>query len=289
MELLPEIFAQKELPPELLMELMRTVGYVSMYVEGDRFVLLEKVNPILEKSVQPRSLVLAVRGREMISYAWDARGRDDNAVAPQGIQKFAERIESGRQLLEESWKVWPNAEAATEIIDALKAQGAPRDVVELWFSRAMETDSCNQWAGIRKLEYLHPKWGGSVEEMVKFGREMYQKGNWAGAVPGLLHHAHWRAAYLGPNAKATYPDRDYFKQPQVWNDLQPLYEAQLKRAPKSQIIRTCYMLVAAWSEHWDVANDQLKKLRNNPHTAILRGATADMVKEIQAHANYTKN
>jgi len=50
------------------------------------------------------------------------------------------------------------------------------------------------------------------------------------------------------------------------------------------IVRTMYMLAAAWSEHWDVANDQLKKLRNNPHPRIIREATADMVKEIQAHA-----
>ena len=284
MGLVPQIVEQKDLPPELLMELMEHLGDASMSIEGDRFVLLAKANPILEKSVQPKSLALAIRGREMISYAWDARGRGNDPVAPQNWKVFEDRIDTARQLLEESWKVWPNCEAATQIIDALKAQGAPREVVDQWFDRAMQLDSCNELACLRMLEYLNPKWGGSVEDMVKFGRKMYETGNWAGGVSGMIHQVHWRAAYLGPKAQPGQPDRDYFKSPQVWNELHDYYEAKLTRRPQWTILRTYYMLAAAWSEHWDVANEQLKKLHNNPHPGVLREATAQTVKEIQAHA-----
>ena len=128
MALLPEIFNDKDLPAELLIDLMRNVGYVSMYVEGDRMKLLDKANPILEKSVQPKSLVLAVRGREMISYAWDGIGRGLPAAPPNGAQLFSDRIQKARELLEESWKLWPNCEAATEIILALKLQSVAAKV-----------------------------------------------------------------------------------------------------------------------------------------------------------------
>ncbi len=210
-------------------------------------------------------------------------------VAPQNWKLYEERIDTARQLLEESWKVWPNCEAATQIIDALKAQGAPREVLDLWFDRAMQLDSCNELACLRMLEYLHPKWGGSVEDMVKFGRKMYETGNWAGGVPAMIHQVHWRAAYLGPKAQPGQPDREYFKSPQVWNELHDYYEAKLNRRPQWTILRTYYMLAAAWSEHWDVANDQLKKLHNNPHPSVLREATAQTVKEIQAHASEKPN
>ncbi len=46
MGLLPQIVEQKDLPPELMMELMEHLGDASMSVEGDRFVLLAKANPI---------------------------------------------------------------------------------------------------------------------------------------------------------------------------------------------------------------------------------------------------
>jgi hypothetical protein len=110
------------------------------------------------------------------------------------------------------------------------------------------------------------------------------EGNWAGDVPEVLHHAHWQAAYRSPKAKQNYPDRDYFKTPQVWQELSAFYEAQLERTPQSKLVRTCYMLVAAYSEHWDVANEQLKKMGNRPSTRIIREATAEMQKEIEAHA-----
>jgi hypothetical protein len=283
MGLLPEIFADKELPPQLLIELMRNIGYVSMYVEGDRFALLNKANLALDKSPQGRALVLAIRGREMISYAWDGIGRGLAAAPANGPQLFDERIDKARKLLEESWQTWPNCEAATEMIAVLKAQQAPRQEVDQWFARAMSLDSCNHWACLSMIEVLHPKWGGSEEEMLKFARDMAENGNWSGTIPDMVHHVHWQIAFMRPGAKGNYPDRNYFKAADVWKDLQPFYEEQIRRTP-TQSWRTYYMLVAAWSEHWDVANEQLRKLRNNPHTRILREATRDMVKEIQAHA-----
>jgi uncharacterized protein YqfA (UPF0365 family) len=46
-----------------------------------------------------------------------------------------------------------------------------RAEMELWFDRAMAADPNNRDACKAKLYNLEPKWHGSAEEMVKFGRE----------------------------------------------------------------------------------------------------------------------
>src|SRR5688572_21812222 len=234
MALVPDIFAEKDLPAQLVLELLRNIGYASMHIEGDRFVLLDKVNPLLDKSPQPRNLVLSMRGREMSSYAWDAFGRGGVGGLPNGPQLFIERMTLSRKLLEESWEMWPNGEAATEIIHVLKALQAPREEMEMWFSRAMDVDSCNLSACLKKLDFL--AWKDEPQEMLKFGREMYENGNWAGRVPETLHHAHWKVAYRTAK-RAYFPDREYFKHPQVWKELHEYYEARLARSPQNTILR----------------------------------------------------
>jgi hypothetical protein len=135
-----------------------------------------------------------------------------------------------------------------------------------------------------KLEYLEPKWGGSVEEMVQFGREMGKKGNWAGGMPLALDEAHWRAARDSPGARRLIPDRSYFNTKEVWSDLQPIYEEQIRRHPDSRLWRTKYMLVAAYSEHWDIARDLLEKMKGDPSNRIIGDPVKEVKKEIEAHA-----
>ena len=44
------------------------------------------------------------------------------------------------------------------------------------------------------------------------------------------------------------------------------------------------MLVAAWTEHWDIANEQLQKLKNKPSRRLIGEAVADVQKKIEEHA-----
>jgi len=57
-----------------------------------------------------------------------------------------------------------------------------------------DSDSCNHWACLSMIEVLNPKWDGSEEEMLKFARDMAEKGNWAGTIPDMVHNVHWQIA-----------------------------------------------------------------------------------------------
>jgi len=283
--LLPDVFADKELPPELLVGFINHIGRVSKTIEGDRMVLVEKAVTLLEKSPQPKSVALAALGLQYVHYAWDARGVGlANTVTPKGWRLFNERIEHARQLLEQAWKLDPtNCDAATEMIGVVMANGGERKEMELWFERAMKLDAGNYTACSHKLLYLQPKWHGSFGEMLDFGRQLAKEGNWSGELPLILEDAHWTIAHNGPTANWPIPHTPYFKQPEVWRDLQPQYEAKLQRSPDSRRWRTRYMLVAAWAEKWDVAREQLEKLQNKPSSRVIGQAVEQVRKEIEAH------
>jgi len=286
MALMPEVVADQQLPPAQLVTLIGTTGAVSRKIKGDRLVLVEKVMTMLEKSPHPKSLALSALGSEMINYAWDARGSGyANTVTPEGWKLFRERIGLARKLLEEAWKLdQTNCEAATWMLTVIMAQSRPRDEMELWFKRAMKLDPCNKRACIQKMNYLDPKWNGSINEMLEFGHELAKQGNWAGGLPLMLEDAYWTIAFKSPLAKPPVPDPLWFNQPEIWKDVQPIYEEKLRRAPESRLWRTKYMVVAAWTEHWDVANEQLQKLNGKPSRRLIGEAVADVQRKIEEHA-----
>jgi tetratricopeptide (TPR) repeat protein len=282
--LLPEVFGDKDLPPELVIELIDNLGGLSKTVQDDRMVLVDRAMKLLEKSPQPKSIALSALGSQMIAYAWDARGVGlAGTVTQQGWKLFQERIDLARQLLEQAWKLDPSScEAANDMITVMMAGGGKRDEMELWFKRAMSLDPGNWTACSRKMLYLQPKWHGSFEEMLEFGRALAREGNWAGQLPLILEDAHWTIAHYGPAAKWPVPDTSYFKKPGVWADLRPLYEAQLQRTPESRRWRTRYMLAAAWAGQWNVAGEQLEKLNNKPSSRVIGVVVTDVQKQIEA-------
>jgi hypothetical protein len=286
MALMPQVVAEKQLPPAQLMGLINTTGAVSRNIKGDRLVLVEKVMTMLEKSPHPKSLALTALGSEMLLYAWDARGSGyANTVTPEGWKLFAERIALARKLLTEAWKLdQSNCEAATAMLTVMKAEGSPRGEIEMWFKRAMKLDPCNKRACMQKMDCLDPKWGGSVKDMLDFGHELAKGGNWAGGLPLILEETYWTIAFKSPLAKPPMPDPLWFNRPEIWADVQPIYEEKLRRSPESRLWRTKYMVVAAWTEHWDVANEQLQKLNNKPSRRLIGEGVAEVQKKIEEHA-----
>ncbi len=266
MRLFPDVFADRDAPPELLIGLVESMGRLSVSIANDRMVLVEPVIKLLAQSPQSKSLRLTAQGSQMILYAWDARGNDwaINVAADQW-PRFKERIAQARALLEEAWQLDEhNCDAANEMLIIVKAESRPRDEMEVWFKRAMALDSCNRRACLNKIDYLRPAWGGSEQDMLDFGQELVDGGNPAGGLPIQVENIHWQIAQLAAAANGNIPDRAWFNHPGVWDQLKEMYEGYLKLVPQSRHHRTRYMLAAAWSGHWDVAEEQLKLLEEHP-------------------------
>src|SRR6185503_19500901 len=110
---------------------------------------------------------------------WDARGSGTrNTVTPEGWKLFRERLAEARKFVEAAWKTAPtNAAIPNAMLQVAVGQQWARSEMEQWFKRAMDLDPKNYRACDIKLGYLQPKWYGSAEDMVAFGRECLTN-NW---------------------------------------------------------------------------------------------------------------
>ncbi|HEY7120003.1 MAG TPA: hypothetical protein VH475_25670 [Tepidisphaeraceae bacterium] len=263
MELLPAALADRDASPKAVETLFELIGASSADVEGDRFKLLSDAAPILEKSPVSKSLQLTVTGSALIQYAWDARGSGwASTVTPEGWKLFNERIEAARKTLEQAWRLDPtNASAAVEMLTIATAQGSTYAEMDRWYRRAIEANPASEAAINGKLFYLEPKWHGSADQMLAFGRELLKDGKWEARQPLQLVEVHFRL--LQYERADTYYGQcaAYFgKHPEAWADVKAVYDEFLKRVPESRWHRTRYAMVAAWSGQWAEANRQFKSL-----------------------------
>jgi hypothetical protein len=248
--------ADPESPVSLLLEVSQLLIKTEMKRTGDRQAGLDRVFEALSKARPKSPLALVVKGEAYTDYAWDARGGGwANTVTPEGWQKMAERLAVAEAALTEAWKMDPeDPEAPTQMINVELGPGKGRGVMETWFKRAMAADPNNFRACSHKMYYLEPKWHGSEQAMVAFGRELLAGGNWEARLPFQLIEAHWTLSSYGDK------QGEYFKDPEVWKDIQSVYEPFLKKYPDSVWDRSYYAKYACYSGHWTEAKGQFDRL-----------------------------
>jgi hypothetical protein len=179
-------------------------------------------------------------GRFHISAAWHARGGGNaDTVTEEGWKRFEQHLKQAETHLRRGWKAdGSDARLPTEMLTVAIGRGFERGEMETWFERAMKADTNNVDACERKLSYLEPKWHGSAEQVLAFGRKCAASGQWGGSVPLILPEAHRRvASYLG-GAEL----RDYWANPAVWTEIRSCYEAFALRSPK----QTAFLQQYAW-------------------------------------------
>ena len=159
-----------------------------------------------------------------------------NAFAPNvpagGFRSLEERLTVAKKAFEEAWKLRPeNAYAAVHLMDIDKSIEGDRATMELWFDRAMRADGDRRDACLTKLDWLDPKWHGSIEEMLAFGRACRDTKNSRAGITLLVADAHWRIACMpGEN------QNKYLALPEVWADIQPVYDEYLKHHPEDYLV-----------------------------------------------------
>ena len=92
--------------------------------------------------------------------------------------------------------------------------------METWFKRAMALKRNYYDAAALMAFYLEPRWYGSEEETLKFGRACVASTNWGGHVPLVLMDTHYNLARYYKKADSA----EYWQRPEVWKDLQSSYE-----------------------------------------------------------------
>ncbi len=264
-----------------------TRGYRTLGVSAE--AAYERVDAGLSQVADAKVLRLLFRGIFWLEYGWEARTTAFAPAVPTGgFEALEKRLAVARTALNQAWQLQPGlGVAARTLIEIDKAIGGDRATMELWFDRAMRANGDDRAACLTKLDWLDPKWHGSAEEMLAFGRACRDTKNWRTGITLLVADAHWRVAgELGGMEQVKY-----MSLPAVWADIQPVYDEYLKHHPNDEVARSkfatfCYVgghfreaeaqylalgdRLTQWSEFPYVPLEELK--RNRKHTEeILMG------------------
>jgi hypothetical protein len=226
-KLLPEIGSEK--PGHLLLT--------------DAFDALDSSGPKLGHSIKadfdkifPHMIALfpndpypyAYAAKFYTSWAWEARGSGwANSVTEDGWRLFGNRLAQAEQAATTGATLDPlNGPCPAAMITICMGRSYDRSVMEKWFTRAMLANPDNDFACRAKYTYLLPKWGGSVPDVIEFGRECLNTGTVESRIPVILVDVHCQLA-------EDSGDEDvYFSQPDVWTDINAVYKKLLHNAQR---------------------------------------------------------
>lgn len=186
----------------------------------------DDILPVLVECFQTRwpqeARALTLCGRAYVRLAWNRRGAGyADSVTDQGWKDFARYLADAERCLERSWELDSTiADTADAMIEVELGQGRGRDRMELWFGRAMAVDPACYDAAYSKAWYLQPKWHGSAEHAISFGRECVESKEWKGRVPLML----WQVHRMLANDNASGLKDAHWKQPGVWEDVRDSFE-----------------------------------------------------------------
>jgi hypothetical protein len=152
-----------------------------------------------------------------------------------------------------------------------KSIGGDRAKMELWFDRAMKADGNWYAACLTKLDWLDPKWHGTPEEMMAFGRACRDTKNWRAGITLLVGDAHLRYLnMLGPAERQKYS-----RSPEFWADIQPVYDEYLKHYPDNNVVRSKYAVFAFYAgkdreahAQFQILGDGLSSWTTFPYTPL---------------------
>ena len=226
------------------------------WANGKISQLYSELEPALTRHWSNTFVGLLARGRAHLSRGWEARGNGSaSTVSAQAFSKFRQELDQAARALEAAWNLKEDARVCLEMMRVELGQNQGRARLELWFDRGMKLTPDNYALCSQKLEYLRPRWYGSIEEMVSFGRECMAKPQWSGSVLLMAADAHYEASREIQEEKARVT---YWKRAEVWADIRNAFEAFFARYPNEVGYRHNYARYAVWCGQWRVADAQFR-------------------------------
>jgi hypothetical protein len=266
MKLLAEAVQEKEQSKSSLLFVTDLFSDVIQDVRGDRKTAIELIDQAY--AAGPASLRAASKGMNLVSYAWDARGSGwANSVTEDGWRLMNERLIQAKTLLENAWENDPTESLVSEaMLRVALGLNFERAVMDRWWQRAMRADPHNTEACSKKMYFLEPKWHGSQEDMITFGRFLLKQERWQDRQPLQLISAH--------TISASYGDEDtYYRDADVWQDMDQVFSGFLQRFPEQIHERTRYAYFAVKAQQWKIAHQQFTLLADKPRWNVFSSPT----------------
>ncbi len=265
LELWPEVLKTPDLPFDRAYSIGGWVLDAQALDGADRGkVLYDTVLPALARTYPGNPGVKAFEGAQLVAWGWDARGGGwANTVTPEGWRLLRERLDKADAVMTAAWKADPmEVTYPLMMLSVGLGNDFPEPQMKLWFTRAVRADPdadrppfglIQDPYEIRR-ETLQPKWGGSREQLLAFGRECLAGRNWAGGAPYELVYIHEKMA-------ADSPDPDaYYRLPDVWPDVDAVFTGVLRVWPDDAWLRTRRAMWAYRCGQWAEADKAFKRL-----------------------------
>lgn len=237
------------LPAEEAYDLSETLLYSTLLPEEQLATNYFRIEKRLFEYWPDHPLIWLLKGRFYVDYAMQARGPLlASEVTKEGWRGMKERLQVAEESLMKSWALNSNEVRVANLMLRVELhQGRGRARFEKWFSHAMALNPSNFPACAQKMLYLSPAYHGQPGDILKFGRECAASTNWTGRVLLLLPEAH----------AATADGPDYWKDPEVWKEIQACFERYFARNDQNPYFRQHYASYASRCEQWGAAADQI--------------------------------
>ena len=223
---------------------------------GDYKVAFERADKVLAKAPGLKVLRLQAKGDYLIRHAWEARGIGmGRTVTPDAGRQFGVRLVEAYKALDQAWKLKPRGTRTPGLmLVVLKGLGGERAMMEEWFRRAIEADGNNANACEVKMDWIDPKWHGTPEDVLAFGRACRATKNWRAGITLQQADSYLRASYfLPPGERAKYlPSKE------VWDDIRAVYEEYLGHYPEDYVRRSMYAAYCCMCQRYAESDKQFK-------------------------------
>jgi hypothetical protein len=300
---IPNMLAEPGCPPYDAALMLIDLTEITKLVDGDRKIGFDAMQAMMKQKLPDSPIADLFEGMFYRHYAWDARGNGfAGTVTDGGWQLFGERLQAAQKAINRALDKDPHvAGGSVEMLAVL--QGLPEDRAEMekWFRRAVADDPDAYEAYVRKMYYLTPKWHGSDEDQFAFGRECLATQRWESRIPFLLLQSHdniyegrWRqlrqqatTQQEASTARNRARTEFYATHPEVWPDIQKLYDGYLAWNPKAVYDMADYAQFALMCGHLDVAKKQVDRMAAVPGPDPLVKQIRDLVQLVADRANST--
>lgn len=193
-------------------------------------------------------------------WGWEARGAGMiDTVTRGGYAVFRERLTRSRDHLEKAHRLDPKrADIPAQMILTLIGLEGGVDLIEEWFRKGLAADPGDYTLHYRKLEAMHPKWGGDMEQMLAFARQAA-----ASCAPeSNLAHILWDAHKNLGNVPYRDNSKPELLEKHRWllRDMQPAYEKLLKAFPDFKPYLAEYAFLAYHAKEYRLAHSLFERI-----------------------------
>ena len=222
--------------------------FVQHAVAGPWAVLLDEdpegLNAVVAQSSLPEWAKQCLTGHSHVRWAWKARGTGSaKTVREEGWKRFAERLDLARACLTKSWELRPDRpEAATRMIEVVMANAQADDRLRQWLDRAVTAQFDYLPAYTSFLWAMMPRWHGSPDAILDFGRACLATKRFATVVPGVYFNALEHLAIDGDGWQTLYRD------PEIAREVMELSQAFVTEPARQseRAVRESFLAINAW-------------------------------------------